>query len=237
MSHESIFARYIQLADVLGQMFQNVLEVVIHDFKDLDHSIIYIVNGHISGRSLDGPVSEINLRRLLEEGQFPDKLVNFSSRNSRGQQLKSSSLAIRDDQGKLIGSFCLHFDLSHFEQFQKFLDFFVSAKVDSFVGVNDFGASQPYDQEIKGEIEAWLLKNGLHTAQLTYHDKQTIVNYLYQKGCFKRKGAISIVANTLQLTRQSIYNYIELAKSGQERNSASQAIHEPENFSKGTSNG
>lgn len=214
MNNESIFSRYIELADILGQMFQNVLEVVIHDFKDLDHAIIYIVNSHISGRSIGGPVSEINLRRLLEEGQFPDKLVNFSSRNSRGQPLKSSSLAIRDDQGKLIGAFCMHFDLSHFEQFQKFLEFFVSAKVDSFVGVNDFGVSQPQDVEIKEEIEACLLKKGLHTAQLTYNDKQSIVNYLYQKGCFQRKGAISIVANALHLTRQSIYNYIELAKKG-----------------------
>lgn len=233
MNNELIFARYIQLADVLGQMFRDVLEVVIHCFKDLDHAIIYIVNNHISGRSLGGPISEINLRRLLEEGQFPDMLINFSSRNSRGQPLKSSSLAIRDDQGKLIGAFCLHFDLSHFEQFQKFLDFFVNAKVDSFVGINDFGVNQPYDQEIKEEIETWLLKKGLHTAQLTYNDKQAIVNHLYQKGCFKRKGAISIVANALQLTRQSIYNYIELAKRSQENNSFSQEMSAPENFSKG----
>lgn len=235
MNNERIFARYILLADLLGQMFQNVLEVVIHDFKDLDHAIIYIINGHISGRSLGGPISEMNLRRLLEEGQFPDKLINFSSRNSRGQKLKSSSLAIRDDQGRLIGAFCLHFDLSHFEQFQKFLDFFVSAEVDSIVGVNDFGASQPHDQEIKEEIETWLLKKGLHTAQLTYHDKQSIVNHLYQRGCFKRKGAISIVANALQLTRQSIYNYIEMAKNAGEKISfsASNEMNEPENLSKG----
>ena len=50
MNNELIFARYIQLADVLGQMFRDVLEVVIHCFKDLDHAIIYIVNNHISGR-------------------------------------------------------------------------------------------------------------------------------------------------------------------------------------------
>lgn len=235
MNNESIFSRYILLAEVLGQMFENVLEIVVHDFKDLDHAIIYIVNGHISGRSLGGPVSEINLRRLVEEGQFPDKLVNFSSRNGRCQSLKSSSLAIRDDQGKLIGAFCLHFDLSHFEQFQKFLEFFVNAKVDSFVGVNDFGACQPHDQEIKAEIEAWLLKRGLHTAQLTYEDKQLIVSHLYQKSLFKRKGAISIVANVLQLTRQSIYNYIELAKNNQKKNSHSdsQEINNPENLSQG----
>lgn len=211
--HQPIFDRYIQLADVLGQMFQNVLEVVIHDFNDLDQAIIHIVNGHISGRSKGGAVSEINLRRLLEQDQFPDVLVNFASRNSRGQPLKSSSLAIRDDQGKLIGAFCLHFDLSQFEQIQKFLDFFLNAKVDSFVGINDFGATQPHDEDIKSEIEAWLLKKGLYAAQLSYKDKQMIVSHLYRRGCFNKKGAIPIVANVLQLTRQCIYNYLELAKN------------------------
>lgn len=213
MQHEAIFARYIQLADVLGEMFHDVLEIVIHDFKDLDHAITYIVNGHISGRAMNGPISEINLRRLLEEGQFPDKLVNFSSRNNRGQPLKSSSLAIRDEDGKLIGAFCMHLDISHFEQFQKFLEFFVNTKEDPFLGVNDFGASQSHDTEIKQEIDNWLLRKGLHTAQLTYADKQSIVQHLFQKGYFKRKGAISNIAKALQLTRQTIYNYIENAKS------------------------
>lgn len=216
INSQLIFNRYISIADVLAQMFPNVLEIAIHDFKDLDHAIIYIANGHISGRSLGGPVSEINLRRLLEEGQFPDKIVNFSSRNSRGQQLKSSSLAIRDDEGRLIGAFCLHFDLSHFEQFQKILELFARAETDSFVGINDFGVSQPHDQEIKDEVEAYLLKKGLGTTQLTYNDKQSVVDYLFHKGCFIRKGAVPIVANFLQLTRQCIYNYIELAKKGRE---------------------
>lgn len=212
MKNDHIFARYISLAELLGQMFQNVLEVVVHDFKDLDHAIIYIINGHISGRSLGGPISEINLRRLLEQDQFPDKLINFSSRTGRGQPLKSSSLAIRDEKGKLIGAFCIHFDLSHFEQFQKFLEFFTASNVDDFVGINDFGTSQPQDHEIECEIDHWLLKEGLQAAQLTYKDKQSIVNHLYQNGYFKRKGAIPITANYLKLTRQCIYNYIELAK-------------------------
>lgn len=207
-----VFQRYIQLADVLGQMFPNILEVVVHDFKDLDHAIIHIVNSHLSGRTLGGPISEINLRRLLEDEQFPDTLVNFSSRGSRGQQLKSSSIAIRDDKGLLIGAFCMHFDLSQFDQFQKFLEFFINAKVDALVGVNDFGAGQPQNEEVKAEIEGWILKNNLYSTQLTYKDKQSIVAHLYERGLFKRKGAISMAANALQLTRQSIYNYIELTK-------------------------
>ena len=140
--NKAIFDRYIQVANVLGQMFQNILEVVVHDFKDLDKAIIHIMNGHISGRSLGGPVSELNMHRLLGEDQFPDELVNYTSHNHRGQSLKSSSVAIRDQEGKIIGAFCLHFDISQFEQFQKFLDVFVNSKIHSLIGINDFGANQ-----------------------------------------------------------------------------------------------
>lgn len=210
--NRAIFDRYIQVANVLGQMFQNVLEIVVHDFKDLDKAIIHIVNGHISGRSVGGPASELNMRRLFEQDQFPDELVNYTSRSHRGQSLKSSSVAIRDHDGKIIGAFCLHFDISQFEQFQKFLELFVNSKIHSLIGINDFGANQPHDEEIKNEIDAWALKQGLYTNQLSYKDKQSIVDHLYHRGYFKKRGAISIVASVLQLTRQCIYNYLELAK-------------------------
>lgn len=214
--NQPIFDRYIQIANVLGQMFQNVLEVVVHDFKDLDNAIIHIVNGHISGRSVGGPASELNMRRLLEQDQFPDELVNYTSRNPRGQSLKSSSVAIRDADGKIIGAFCLHFDTSQFEQFQKFLELMISSSIDANIGINDFGANQPHDNEIQHEIDTWLIKQGLSNAQLSYKDKQSIVEHLYRGGYFKRRGAISLVANALQLARQSIYNYLELAQQKNE---------------------
>jgi predicted transcriptional regulator YheO len=200
MTREKVFQRYIQIADLLGQMFPNVLEVVVHDFSDLDRAIIHIVNGVVSGRTKGEAVSELNM------------LTNYTSRSFRGQQVKSSSLAIRDDEGRLIGAFCLHFDMSQFEQFQKFLDFFINSKVHSLVGINDFGEKLAVDEEIKHEIDGWLLQRGRFATQLTYKEKQLLVGHLYKKGHFNKKGAVPMVANALQLTRQSIYNYIELVK-------------------------
>lgn len=213
MDNQELFKRYIQVADVLGQMFPNILEIAIHDFKDLDRSLIHIVNGHISGRMVGQPVSELNMRRLIEEDGFPDALVNYTSRNYRGQLLKSSSLAICDNKKQIIGAFCLHFDISQFDQFHKFLEYFLHTTQDPFVGINDFGQSQPFSEEIHEEVKKWRHQKGLLSTQLNYKDKQGIVEHLFFRGYFKKKGAIPCIAQALQLTRQSIYNYIELAKS------------------------
>jgi predicted transcriptional regulator YheO len=211
---KAIFERYIQLADVLGQMFSPLLEIVVHDFTDLDHSIIHIVNGHISGRQIGGAASELGIRRLLKQEAIPDVLVNYANKNHQGQRLKSASMAIRDDQGNMIGAFCLNFDVSQFEHFQKFINFFISYEDNALVGPSDINDKHlSNEEEIENEIKTYLLKNGLISTQLTYKDKQAIVNYLQQQGCLKKRGAISAIANSLKLTRQCIYNYLELAKN------------------------
>lgn len=214
MANNKLFNRYIQIAEVLGKVFPNVLEVVVHDFKDLDHSIIYIVNGHISNRKVGDGASELGIRRLLEQEDIPDVLVNYINQNSRGQKFKSASLAIRDDSGKMLGAFCFNFDLSHFEQFQKFLEFFMSCENNSLVGLNDINDKQlTHEEEIQDEINKYLFQNALSAVQLTYKDKQEIVTHLFDQGSFKKRGAIATIANALKLTRQCVYNYLELAKN------------------------
>lgn len=208
---KKILERYVQIADLLGQMFPNILEIAVHSFEDLDKAIIHIVNGHISGRKAGEPVSELNMSRLIEQERFPDVLLNYTSCNSRGQQLKSSSLIIRNDDGERIGAFCLHLDISQFKQFQGFIEHLICSQI-SPMGVNDFGASQPYRDEIKKEIDHWLLQNGLYASQLTYQDKRNLVEHLYHRGSFQKKGAVFCVASVLQLTRQCIYNYIQLTR-------------------------
>lgn len=209
MKQINVFDRYVQIAELLGKVFPNVLEVVVHDFKDLDHSIIYIVNGHLSNRKVGDAASELGIRRFLEQEEIPDVLVNYINQNSRGQKFKSASMAIRDDKGKMIGAFCLNFDISQFEQFHKFIEFFMSAESNLLVGTNDINDKNlTNEEEIQKEISQYLHQRGLSSVQLTYKDKQEIVSYLQSRGLFNKRGAISTIANSLQLTRQSIYNYL-----------------------------
>ncbi len=197
--------RYIQLANLLGDMFPRVLEVVVHDFSDLDHSIVHIVNSHISGRKVGDGASELGIRRLLKKESIPDVLVNYTNQNSLGKQLKSASLAIRDDEGIMIGAFCLNFDNSHFEQFKTFLDGFINYEINSFVGTDDI-KTKTREGEVEKEIRAYQLKHNL--TNITYKNKQDIVSHLLNSGFFDKRGSISSAAEVLQLSRQCIYNYL-----------------------------
>lgn len=208
--NDKIFKRYIQLANVLGELFKNLLEVVVHDFKDLDQSIIHIVNGHISDRKIGDGASELGIRRLLNDEKIPDTLVNYVNKSKKGKKLKSASMAIRDDKGKMIGAFCLNFDISAFENFQDFLSFFLQHDSNPFVSQNDIsGLYLSNEDEIESEISNYLLKKGWSTNSISYKNKQEIVHHLITNGYFKKRGAIGTISNQLNLTRQSIYNYLK----------------------------
>jgi YheO-like PAS domain len=53
---DATFAALRPVVDMLGHMFGSTSEIVLHDLRDLDASIVAIANGHVSGRGLGGPV-------------------------------------------------------------------------------------------------------------------------------------------------------------------------------------
>lgn len=103
-----------QLAHGLAVQFGSSCEVVIHDLtkKDLDKSIVYIENGHVSDRHTgDGP-SGIVLETLSSDpSRIKDKLA-YLTRTDDGRILKSSTLYIRDEKGRIIYIFSMNYDIT-----------------------------------------------------------------------------------------------------------------------------
>lgn len=208
--HGAILAHYVNMAQVLGEMFAPILETVVHDLRKPEHSIIAIYNGHLTGREVGGKAT--NLGRRLLEGDFPDVLVGYENESPNGQKLKSSSLAIRKDDGTLIGVLGLNMNVSYFEQFSSFIEQFISSKKSDHVSVpEDFktspdGVSTP-KEDIREAITYYITSRNWNTHTLSYADKREIVEYLYRNGHFKSRGAVTIIAEELGLTRPSVYNY------------------------------
>jgi len=111
---------------MLSEMFGPVLETVVHDLRTPDQSIIAIFNEHITDREIGDPATDLG--RKLIAGDFPDKLVGYENESPSGHPLKSSSLAIRDEEGALIGVMGLNMDVAYFEKFGSFIERFISGQ-------------------------------------------------------------------------------------------------------------
>jgi predicted transcriptional regulator YheO len=62
-------------------------------------------------------------------------------------------------------------------------------------------------EDIKEAITYYIMSRNWNAQTLSYADKREIVEYLYKNGYFKSRGAVTIIADELGLTRPSVYNY------------------------------
>ena len=105
-----------QIAADLASQFGPDCEVVIHDLKtsEPEHSIVYIVNGHVTNRDIgDGPSNAVfDAIRNQEKGATPEDHTGYLMKTADGKILKCSTSYIHDDDGTLHYVFGINYDLS-----------------------------------------------------------------------------------------------------------------------------
>lgn len=118
---QDLHDRYVPLVEFLGQAVGPNCEIVLHDLTVPDESIIAIVNGHISGRIIGGPVTNFALWFMRQGSRSAVPYVaGYRAVNGAGRICRSSSYFIRDEDGELIGMICTNVDITDFVNFQRF---------------------------------------------------------------------------------------------------------------------
>jgi predicted transcriptional regulator YheO len=56
---DRVLERYVEIAQMLSEMFGPVLETVVHDLRTPDQSIIAIFNEHITDREIGDPATDL----------------------------------------------------------------------------------------------------------------------------------------------------------------------------------
>ena len=103
-----------QMAHGIAVQFGPSCEVVIHDLTtdDLEHTVVHVEHGAVSGRKVgDGPSHVVLEARKAAPPPAEDHLA-YLTRTPGGKVLKSSTLYIRDGEGKVEAVFSINFDVS-----------------------------------------------------------------------------------------------------------------------------
>ncbi|NLN48455.1 MAG: hypothetical protein GX154_05080 [Clostridiales bacterium] len=207
-----ILKSFIPVVEGIANTFGKNCEAVLHDIKNPQNSIIAITNGHVSGRSIGGPLSEYGLG-ALKKANFNDNIINYMKKTSDGRVLKSSLLYIKDEQGEVIGFLCINYDISEI--------LIVNNILDSFVDINKEDSTDISQEESFGSNIYDVLSNitdktldsiGKPVAYMSKEEKVNIVEILNNKGVFLVKGAVDYIAKILCVSRYTIYNYLDEIK-------------------------
>jgi len=200
------------IVDGLGQTFGSRCEVVLHDFSNLDRSIVKIANGHITGRSAGGPITDFGLR-MLKSGSKEDLLINYPSVGKDGGKLKSSTFLFRNEKGKPIAALCINFDVTDILSF--------NAAVQEIFEISEVavqkGTIESFEDNIRstlnGTADKAIRKARKAFPHMKPEDRKDIVQHLDSQGFFLIKGSVKLLAEKLNVSKFAIYNYLEKVRA------------------------
>ncbi len=182
-------------------------EVVLHDFTDPEHSISAIANGHITGRKVGDVVDVLGLQLLRHPPE--GDLLNYRTETKSGRVLRSSSIFLRDDHGKIFGCLCINHDISGLLQLQHWL----REEVAPLEGDVHEEFEHSVDSVLDRLIQDAIRSTGKEIADLTREDKVAVISYLENKGAFLIRYSVDRIAELLSISKYTIYNYLEEIKS------------------------
>lgn len=198
---------YIPMADMIVATFGSKCEVVIHDLENIQSSLVYI-KGSVTGRSLGAPTTEVILQELRRHGNDVKDMLGQTSQTRDGKFIRTSTSFIRNPDGKVIGFIGINFDITAFSMVNQIIsEFSVAHEIVHPTTVESYAKNME-------EVFENLIENTLHDIQVPIHDmtkrdKIHFVKKLDEKGAFLIQGAVDRIAGVLEVSKQTIYNYLE----------------------------
>ena len=214
MLRESERETLCRSAKAIAAQFGSNCEVVVHEISECStsNSIIAIENGHVSGRKLgDGP-SQVVLEQLGNDGSCPEDHLCYLMRTPDGKLLKSTSVYIPDDEGKVAAIFGVNFD--------------ISALVMAEQALNSLTLTMNHDQETPARITHNvndLLDDlieqsdrlvGKPAALMTKEDKVRAIRFLNDHGALLITKSGDKIANHFGISKYTLYSYLDVKTGG-----------------------
>ncbi len=203
----------IPIAKTISATFGKNCEVVLHDFSGPQHSIIFIENGHVTGRKVGDPITDFALASLREGGfgeAKEDKLLNYKTKTKDGRIMKSSSVFIKDEKNNIIGCLCINYDMTTHFMFENMMK--------EFCNINELNEEkeETFVHDVDEILDSIIIKAidevNKPVSLMQKEDNLRVVEIVDKKGGFMIKGSIDQLAHRLNVSRYTIYNYLDELK-------------------------
>lgn len=201
-----------QLAHGLAIQFGSSCEIAIHDLKtkDLEKSIVYIENGHVSNRQTgDGP-SGIVLETLQSDPSTIHDKLSYLTKTEDGRILKSSTFYIRDDDGSISYIFSLNYDITAFTAASTAIQSLIATKdnLPDLTGDSPRQITHNVNELLDLLIKQAVAKVGKPVAMMNKDDKVAVVQYLDHAGAFLITKSGDKVSSYLGISKFTLYSYM-----------------------------
>ncbi|API92089.1 PAS domain-containing protein [Virgibacillus pantothenticus] len=208
-SSKVIFDLAMRTADMIVNMFGDRCEVAVHDFSDLQHSLIHIA-GNITGRKIGSPITDLVLNELTKKQEDVADIPNYKTQSKQGKVMKSATVFLRDNNDKIIGALCMNYDISLLIELGGEIDQFINIQQEKQTTETFFNSVQDVIHEMVDQV---IFDHKKAPSEMIIDEKVDCVRILDEKGVFLIKGATEYVAHMLGVSKFTIYNYLHKVRT------------------------
>ena len=187
--------RYRAIGEAIRLLLFPHAEVVIHD---LGTGRIYALFNNFSKR-------KVGDESLLDELNGEDTVAPYFKTNWDGRKMKSVSSVLRNGRGKAIGLLCVNLDISKWEEMHRFVQDFIKpvGEGPEYLFKND------WREKINDYVTRYLKARSLNLKSLDKEETKALLHVLHKEGAFNSKNAASYIADVLNISRATVYNYLK----------------------------
>lgn len=212
----AVLESYKTLVEGLAGYLGDGYEIVLHSLENLEHSAVKVANGHHTGRREGAPITDLALSMLsrLTEKNSPG-YVCYNAKNKFGAPLRSTTISIQGQGGKVIGLLCINFYLdTPLSHCLKALGVplgpapaptsYPGLPPENFAGNTRelvTKAVEQADQQVKSDP----------TIRPTLRNRE-IVALLHAQGIFNMKDAVPLAAELLGISVNTVYLHLRHSK-------------------------
>ncbi|MDL2213937.1 PAS domain-containing protein [Clostridia bacterium OttesenSCG-928-O13] len=211
---KKLFEPYIRMAKFIARVCGPRCETLVHDLSDLDHTIIFIENNHVTGRQVGGKITDFGLKLLLDEKwRNLDYVVNYEGVSLIGNKpLRTSTFYVRDEREKIVGLLVVNIDISDYYAMKALVDFELTVE-DNLSNTFENKVTEHFlfsSAEVMETIfENAVRETGYSSLEgLGADDKKKIMAKLYQMNYYNLKGAVNESAKKLGISSPTAYRYL-----------------------------
>lgn len=204
-----------QIAKALAAQFGNDCEVVVHDLskKHISNSIVYIENGHVTDRKIGGSPSRVVLDTLHHSGDELQDHLAYLTRTDSGRILKSSTIFIKDEEGKPCYILAINYDITNLLAFDSTIKQLTACgSSDDSDDENPRRISHDVNELLDELIEQSVELVGVPVPFMSKDDKIKAINFLNDAGAFLITKSGDKVSKYFGISKYTLYSYVDINK-------------------------
>ncbi len=201
---EAILWAFENIVAGIAKNYGSHTEVVLHRLDVDNPCIMKIANGHVTGRQIGAPITNLALSKLSLGEDISEP---YFTQSPQGKRLRSTTTIIRNPQNEAIGILCINMDLD--APFQDVIQQFLPShqateKTDTPVETFTNSTEEMLKNTIETTHQAVMMDKNITAGKKA----RILVQRLFELGVFNFKNSPQLVADVTGISVHTVYRHL-----------------------------